>query len=72
MKLPLKSIARLVAIYLCVLLVIVLVAGVAANKNTWHYVYDAVESFRIFNPEFYSELERNATREGISVEEYYY
>lgn len=72
MKLPFKSIARLVAIYLCVLLVIVLVAGAAANKRTWNYVYDAVESFRIFNPEFYSELERNATREGISVEEYYY
>jgi len=72
MRLPLKTLTRLVVVYLCVLLVIVLVAGATANKNTWNYVHEAVISLRFSNPQFYSELERNATREGVTVEEYYY
>lgn len=72
MRLPVRTLAQLVAVYLGVLLVIVLVAGASSNKLAWEYAHEAVLYFRGSNPAFYAELERNATREGMTVDEYYY
>ncbi|ASJ06213.1 ABC transporter permease subunit [Thermococcus pacificus] len=72
MRLPIRTLTRLVAVYLGVLLVIVLVAGASSNKVAWEYTHEAVRHIRNSNPAFYEELERNATREGLTVEEYYY
>ncbi|WP_367883987.1 hypothetical protein [Thermococcus sp. JCM 11816] len=73
MKLPVRTLARLAVIYLCVLLIIVLIAGATSNKLTWDYAHDALMGIRMNNPALYQELEQNATREGgLTVEEYYY
>ncbi|KUH32716.1 peptide ABC transporter permease [Thermococcus celericrescens] len=72
MRLPIRTLARLVAVYLGVLLVIVLVAGASSNKIAWEYTHEAVLHIRESNPALYAELERNATREGLTVDEYYH
>ncbi|BAD86050.1 ABC-type dipeptide/oligopeptide transport system, permease component [Thermococcus kodakarensis KOD1] len=72
MKLPVRTLARLAVIYLCVLLIIILIAGATSNKLTWDYAHDALMGIRMNNPALYQELEQNATREGLTVEEYYY
>lgn len=64
MKLPVRTLARLAVIYLCVLLIIILIAGATSNKLTWDYAHDALMGIRMNNPALYQELEQNATREG--------
>ncbi|AAL81125.1 ABC transporter permease [Pyrococcus furiosus DSM 3638] len=72
MKFPTKTLMKVAAVYACVFLAIILVAGITANRLTWEYVNEAVLTFQVKNPSFYEELKQNATREGITVEEYYY
>jgi len=72
MKIPYKSAIRLFVIYLCVLIVITTIAGIANEKLVRGEAEEAVITLQYKNPALYELLKETATKENKTVVQYYY
>ncbi|MFA4663165.1 ABC transporter permease subunit [Pyrococcus kukulkanii] len=72
MKVPWRGLSKIMGIYLVAVLVTIIIAGAAGAKLAKNYASEALGYIKATNPEFYNTLKENATKMGISVEEYYY
>lgn len=72
MGIPTRQILRIALIYASLLMLTIIIAGMAGIKISKIYAYESISYIRINSPELYQELQKNASRMGIPVEEYYY
>ncbi|AEC51331.1 hypothetical protein PNA2_0414 [Pyrococcus sp. NA2] len=67
-----NKLLKVIGIYVSLFLIVIVIAGVTGIKITKIYAEEAIGYIKVNNPSFYEQLAKNASREGVPVEKYYY